>query len=68
MKKLIHILFLSCLKASEFIEKQIHFKLSITERLQLQIHKMMCSACTLYEKQSLFLEKQIEFQIKKPLS
>lgn len=64
MKKLMHILFLSCLKASELIEKKFHFKLSFRERLQLKMHKMMCSACTMYEKQSTILEKSIEIQYK----
>jgi len=59
-----HILFLSCLKASELIEKKFHFKLSFRERLQLKMHKMMCSACTMYEKQSTILEKSIEIQYK----
>ena len=52
-----HILFLSCLKATELIEKKLHFKLSITEKLQLRMHKSMCDACTMYEKQSIVLEK-----------
>ncbi|MDA3954289.1 MAG: hypothetical protein PF485_11625 [Bacteroidales bacterium] len=64
MKKIMNILFLSCLKASELIEKKFHLKLSFTERLQLKIHKMMCDACTLYEKQSRILEKGIENQHK----
>ena len=68
MKKIMHILFLSCLKASEFIEKKIHFKLSFTEKIQLKAHKMMCSACARYEKQSLLLEKQIELQTMKPIN
>ena len=59
MKKLMNILFLSCLKASELIEKKIHFRLSLTEKIRLSIHKSMCDACTRYEKQSLFLEKGI---------
>ena len=59
MKKLMNILFLSCLKASEMIEKKLHFKLNITEKLQLSMHKTMCSACSLYEKQSELLEKGI---------
>ena len=57
MKKLMHILFLSCLKATELIEKKLHFKLSITEKFQLRMHKSMCDACTMYEKQSIVLEK-----------
>lgn len=54
-----HILFLSCLKATELIEKKILFKLSIKEKLQLKIHKMMCEACTKYEKHSTLLESGI---------
>ena len=62
MKKLMHILFLSCLKATELIEKKLHFKLSGKEKLQLKVHKMMCSACTNYEKQNLLIEKSFENQ------
>ena len=65
MKKIMHILFLSCLKATELIEKKIHFKISFKEKLQLKVHKMMCDACTNFEKQSKFLEKGIEDQHKK---
>lgn len=50
-------MFLSCLKATELIEKKFLFKLSVQERIQLKIHKMMCDACTLYEKQSNILDK-----------
>lgn len=57
-----HILFLSCLKATELIEKKLHFKLSAKEKLQLKVHKMMCSACTNYEKQNLLIEKSFENQ------
>lgn len=59
MKKLSHILFLSCLKASELIEKKFHFKLTFTEKLQLKVHKSMCSACRLYEDHSEIIEKSI---------
>ena len=60
MKKLMHILFLSCLKATELIEKKISFKLSRKEKIQIKAHKMMCSACTNYEKHSLLIEKGLE--------
>lgn len=53
------IIFLSCLKATELIEKGIHFKLNMIEKLQLKVHKMMCSACATYEKQSDLIEKGI---------
>jgi len=59
MKKLMHILFLSCKKATELIEKKLHFKLSIIEKMQLKMHKMMCNACTNYEKQSELIQKGI---------
>ncbi len=59
MKKLMTFLFLSCYKATELIEKNFHFKLSYLEKIQLRMHKMMCNACTQYEKQSLILEKGI---------
>ena len=65
MKKIMHFLFLSCLKATELIEKKFNFKLSLKEKIQLKMHKMMCNACTNFEKQSQFLEKGIENQHKK---
>ncbi len=43
---------LSCKKATELIEKKLLVKLSFKEKMQLQLHKSMCSACTAYEKQS----------------
>lgn len=54
------LLFLSCLKATGLIEKKLHFRLSFREKMQLKAHKMMCEACTRYEKQSEFLEKGIQ--------
>ena len=57
MKRLMHILFLSCLKATELIEKKLHFKLSFSEKLQLKVHKMMCNACSNSEKQNIIIEK-----------
>ena len=55
-----HFLFLSCLKATELIEKKFHFKLSFTEKIQLELHKMMCDACKTYEKQSGIIEEGIK--------
>ena len=60
MKHIMHILMLSCLKATELIEKKFHIKLSFTERLQLRMHTMMCDKCARYEKQSEFLENGIQ--------
>ncbi len=66
MKKMMKYLFLSCLKATELIEKKLYFKLSFKEKIQLKVHKMMCDACTNYEKQNLLIEKAIEKKIPKP--
>ena len=60
MKKIMHTLFLSCLKATELIEKNFHVQLSFSERMQLKMHKMMCDACRNYEKQSILIEKGME--------
>lgn len=63
-----NILFLSCLRASELIEKKIYLKLSPKEKIQLTVHKAMCKACALYEHQSEFLEKGISNHLKKPIN
>ena len=65
MKKLMHVLFLSCLKATELIEEKLHHGLTFREKIQLKMHKMMCDACAQYEKQSLLLDKGIEARGKK---
>ena len=59
IKKIMQTLFLSCLKATELIEKQMYFGLSKTEKIQLSAHKKMCSACKNYEKQSQLIDKAI---------
>lgn len=59
MKKIMQTLFLSCLKATELIEKKMYFGLSRTEKIQLSAHKKMCSACKNYEKQSQLIDKAI---------
>jgi len=60
-----HILFLSCLKATKLIEKKINFRLSIREKLQLKMHKSMCNACSSYEKQNFLIEKTIATLVNK---
>lgn len=61
-KRIIRFMFLSCLKATEIIEKGLHFKLSYKERLRLKVHKIMCDACKNYETHSLFIENAIAEQ------
>lgn len=50
-------LMLSCKKATELIEKKALLKITFKEKIQLQMHKSMCSACTAYEKQSKKLDE-----------
>lgn len=52
-------LMLSCKKATELIEKQQLIPLRFAERLQLKMHKKVCSACSNYEKQSVFIDKAL---------
>jgi hypothetical protein len=52
MKKLLHILLLSCRKATLLIEKRMVTRLSLKESVQLKLHKSMCDACIAYEKHS----------------
>ena len=54
-----HILFLSCQKATGLVEKKLHFSLSFKEKLQLKIHKLMCKACHRYEKQSELIDRGV---------
>lgn len=48
---------LSCKKATELIDKKIHYKISVKENLQLKLHKSMCNACSAYEKQIQLIDK-----------
>ena len=43
---------LSCRKATELMEKKLHFKLSPVEKIQLYLHTRMCDACNAYQKQN----------------
>ena len=60
VKRIMRILFLSCLKATELIEKKLHFSLSRKERYQLKMHKMMCNACSQYERQTFFIDHNLK--------
>jgi len=58
-----HKVLVSCLRATELIEKKLNFKLSVKEKLQLRMHKMMCNACSNYEKQSTLIDKGISMSL-----
>lgn len=59
MQEIMRILFNSCKKTSELIDKQAVVKLSVKEKMQLQVHKSMCKTCEVYEHQSKFMDKII---------
>ena len=55
-KDFIHIFVLSCTKATFLLEKQLHKKLNVLERLQLHIHLTLCSHCSNYNKKAEILD------------
>ncbi|TLX77533.1 hypothetical protein E9993_02525 [Labilibacter sediminis] len=55
-----HILLLSCFKATQLIEKDKEGGLSVIKKMQLSVHKSMCKACALYEVQSDILDQAIQ--------
>ena len=55
-------LMLSCRKASELVEKKLHFGLSSKEKFQLFLHLSMCDACKAYQKQTILLDKLLTKQ------
>ena len=57
MKKLINFLMLSCRNAAALIDRKAEVNLSWRENVQLYVHKMMCDACTAYEKQNKLIDK-----------
>jgi len=59
MKKLMKKIMLSCDKATELIEKRIHFKLTFWEKIQLKLHLAFCKPCSHYEKQSYIIEESM---------
>lgn len=63
-----HLLMLSCKKASVLIEKKLSFSLGTIEKMQLVIHTSMCSACKKYEQESRGLDAVLNNHIKTPIS
>jgi hypothetical protein len=57
--KFINSIMITCVKATELIEKQQVHSLSAGERLKLRLHVSMCGACKAYQKQSKTIEKAI---------
>jgi len=64
MKRLMNFLFLSCIKASELIEKKLDYKLNAKEKIQLFLHTKMCDVCNSYQKQS----EQLDLTLRKHIT
>ncbi len=63
-KNFIHIFVLSCTKATCLIEKRLHTKLNLIERLQLYVHLSLCSHCLDYDKKAALLDKLTKASIR----
>ncbi len=48
---------LSCIKATELVEKKSLVTLSLMDSVKLKLHMSMCKACRLYMQQSLLVNK-----------
>lgn len=57
MKKAIHVVMLSCQKATELIDKKSVAGLSVKENLQLQMHTAICDGCKAYQNQSKLIDE-----------
>ena len=57
MKRVLKKLLLNCTIATEMIEKDIYFKLSALEKLQLFLHTGLCGMCHRYQKHSRLLHR-----------
>jgi len=64
-KTIIHIIILSCRKATQLIEKKLHTRLSRRERVQLKWHNSICDICPLYEKQVIIIDKVLRDDLAK---
>lgn len=65
MKRVMNFLMLSCKKASELIDKKSIVKLSLKEKVMLQMHTSMCDACASYQKQSKILDDLLQKSIQR---
>lgn len=55
-----HLLLLSCKKATSLIEKKLIVPLSFKEKVQLNMHMGICDACKAYEKQSKKIDRLLQ--------
>jgi hypothetical protein len=68
MKKLMHLLMLSCVRATALMEKKQLSDISLVEKMQLFAHTSMCDGCREYQKQSEVLSSLLSGHYKKTAS
>ncbi|KAA2242548.1 hypothetical protein F0L74_08410 [Chitinophaga agrisoli] len=57
LKSVLHILLLSCSKATGLIEKELYFRLSPIDKIRLFMHAGICGFCHRYRKHSRLLDR-----------
>lgn len=50
---------LNCIKATELLSLKSYRKLTLSEKMQLKLHMMTCSACRKFKTQSEVIDKAI---------
>ena len=60
---MMELIMLSCKKATLLIEKKLLTPLSFKEKVQLKMHKSLCTACTNYEQQSVLIDELLRNHI-----
>lgn len=60
MKKLMQKLMLSCEQATFLITKEMSGTITFSEKIKMQFHLMACRYCTLFKKQSRFINDNVE--------
>jgi len=66
--KIMNIIILSCRKASELIEKRLHFDLKPVEKMQLYLHTCICNSCKSYQIHSKNLDATLNKHMHQKLS
>jgi hypothetical protein len=64
MKGLAATLLLTCLDATESVERQLHANLGWLKSLQLKAHLKVCAVCQRYAEQSRWLENLLKEKLK----
>lgn len=59
-------LMLSCKKSTELMDRKAHAQLGLVDNFQLMLHRSMCDACRLYERQGRMIDTFLHSQAIEP--